>query len=98
MQRVSKATPSSERDRQLGQLVRERRKERGLTQAALAEHLGVSFQQIQKYERGVNALRVTHIDRLCRILGVEPLYFFPEYAAGLPRPAASCPEVCRAPS
>jgi transcriptional regulator with XRE-family HTH domain len=41
-------------DVEVGHRIRLRRKSQGITQTSLALHLGVSFQQVQKYERGVN--------------------------------------------
>ena len=43
-------------DRKLGQRVRSRRLEIGMSQERLAELLGVTFQQVQKYEKGVNRI------------------------------------------
>jgi len=41
-------------DEEVGRRIRARRKELGVTQAALAQALGLTFQQVQKYERGAN--------------------------------------------
>lgn len=57
---VAKAAPvpspkvASETDRQIGSTIRARREKKGLTQAQLGKAIGVTFQQVQKYERGVN--------------------------------------------
>ena len=47
---------ASEVDRQIGEVVRTRREKKGLTQAQLGKAIGVTFQQVQKYERGVNRI------------------------------------------
>ena len=53
-----------------------RRKELGLTQTALAERLGVSFQQIQKYETAKNRLSAGLLYEVSKALGVPITYFF----------------------
>lgn len=63
------------RDAEIAKRLRALRLQRGLSQSALGKVLGVTFQQIQKYERGTN--RVT-AGRLCRIADVfdVPVAFF----------------------
>lgn len=63
-------------DRHVGQIVRQRRKALGMSQAALAEALGVSFQQIQKYERGANRVSAPAMWRLAAALHCQPGDFF----------------------
>lgn len=53
----------------VGLRIRTRRKQVGLSQAALAEHLGVSFQQVQKYERGANRVSASMLVRTAEKLG-----------------------------
>jgi transcriptional regulator with XRE-family HTH domain len=48
-------------DRKVGQRVRSRRLEVGMSQERLAELLGVTFQQVQKYEKGVNRIAVSRL-------------------------------------
>lgn len=48
-------------DRKIGQRVRSRRLEIGMSQERLAELLGVTFQQVQKYEKGVNRIAVSRL-------------------------------------
>jgi transcriptional regulator with XRE-family HTH domain len=48
-------------DRKVGQRVRTRRLEIGMSQEKLAELLGVTFQQVQKYEKGVNRIAVSRL-------------------------------------
>lgn len=60
----------------IGQRLKERRIILGMTQTVLANHLGVSFQQIQKYERGANQLNTERLFELSYIMGVEVSYFF----------------------
>ena len=67
-------------DKHVGQRVRERRLQAGLSQLALAGQLGVSFQQLQKYETGRNRISASTLYRLAQLLGVGPAYFFEGYA------------------
>lgn len=48
----------------------------GLTQEQLAKAIGVSFQQVQKYERGLNRLSASRLFDVCQALGVPITYFF----------------------
>lgn len=54
----------------LGQRIRRIREHAGLSQTDLGNKLGISYQQIQKYERGVNRLSVESLMRMARALGV----------------------------
>ncbi len=63
-------------DMHIGQRIRERRVELGLTQSALGTALGVRFQQIQKYEKAKNSLPAASLAPLAKRLGVAPGYFF----------------------
>lgn len=55
-------------DLRLGANVRLRRKMLGMTQSVLADHLGLTFQQIQKYERGVNRIAGSTLLRIAGAL------------------------------
>jgi transcriptional regulator with XRE-family HTH domain len=61
-----------------GQRLRSLRKERGLSQPALAEALGITFQQIQKYERGANRMSAAVIVKLAQALCVPASALLPE--------------------
>ena len=63
-------------DRHIGQRVRERRIILGLSQTVLAEGLGISFQQLQKYETGFNRIGAGRLYGCAELLGVRPEYFF----------------------
>ena len=63
-------------DAHVGERIRLRRTELGLTQEQLAEALDVSYQQIQKYETGANRVSAGRILEIGRKLGVEVGYFF----------------------
>jgi transcriptional regulator with XRE-family HTH domain len=63
-------------DQHVGERIRLRRAELGLTQEQLAEALEVSYQQIQKYETGANRISASRIFQMARRLDVELGYFF----------------------
>ncbi len=63
-------------DRHVGRRLRERRTELGLSQIELAAAVGVTFQQIQKYERGANRIVASRLYQLAKALGVPVEYFF----------------------
>lgn len=63
-------------DAHVGRKLKELRLMRGKTQTEVAEGLGISFQQVQKYELGRNRVSASKLFEMSRILGVEPAYFF----------------------
>jgi transcriptional regulator with XRE-family HTH domain len=68
-------------DVRVGRLLRERRLELGMSQERLGRLgalLGVTYQQVQKYERGANRIGSSRLHELCRVLGVRASYFFDE--------------------
>jgi len=60
----------------IGRRVRERRMALGMSQVTLAEKLGVSYQQIQKYETGANRISGSRLWEISVILKVPVAYFF----------------------
>ena len=67
-------------DVHVGQRVRARRQVLGLSQSQLGAELGVTFQQVQKYERGTNRIGSSRLFRISRVLDVPISYFFDEYS------------------
>ena len=63
-------------DLQVGQRIRQRRKEIRISQEALAECLGITFQQVQKYERGTNRVSASKLFAIAQALEVPISYFF----------------------
>lgn len=63
-------------DVHVGARLRVARRSLGLTQAALGQAIGVSVQQIQKYETGANRLSASALFRLCGFLGRPVLWFY----------------------
>lgn len=64
-------------DRAVGARIALRRQALGLTQSDLAKGVGISFQQIQKYERGENRVSASRLHGIARMLGAGPADFFP---------------------
>jgi transcriptional regulator with XRE-family HTH domain len=71
-----KAKSTNAIDGYVGERVRLRRKSLGMSQASLAEALGITFQQIQKYEKGINRIGASRLLRMAEIFGVPVGYFF----------------------
>jgi transcriptional regulator with XRE-family HTH domain len=84
----SKSSTASRRpsavDEHVGRKIRSRRKELRLSQTNLGSMVGISFQQIQKYEKGVNRVGASRLAEIARILEVSVRYFFPDGYNDLP--------------
>jgi transcriptional regulator with XRE-family HTH domain len=63
-------------DAHIGRLVRLRRNILGMSQEKLAESLGVTFQQVQKYERGTNRIAASRLFGIAKALQVPVSFFF----------------------
>jgi len=63
-------------DVHVGARVRLRRMMLGLSQEKLGEHLGITFQQIQKYEKGTNRIGASRLQAIARVLSVPVAFFF----------------------
>ena len=63
-------------DVHVGARLRELRARRDVTQVGLAELIGVTFQQVQKYERGVNRISASRLYKVAEGLGVSQSWFF----------------------
>jgi transcriptional regulator with XRE-family HTH domain len=70
-------------DIHVGQRIRQRRTLLGMSQEKLAEAIGLTFQQVQKYERGGNRTSASRLFDLTRVLDVPISYFFEEMEAGV---------------
>ena len=66
-------------NRHLGSKLRMRRLALGLTQTKVAQAINVTFQQIQKYEKGTNGISSLRIMQLANFLKVPVVYFFEDY-------------------
>ena len=73
---------------EIGKAIRKRRKELGISQERLAEILDVSYQQVQRYENGMNKLNVENIQVIADALSVPVTFFF---TTGYPQGVAEPP-------
>ncbi|MDR3449865.1 MAG: helix-turn-helix transcriptional regulator [Alphaproteobacteria bacterium] len=74
-------------DIHVGARLRMRRNLVGLSQEQLGKALGLTFQQIQKYERGINRMGSSRLFQMAQILSVPVAYFFDDIPReGLPQP------------
>lgn len=78
-------------DIHVGSRVRMRRMMLGMSQEKLGESLGITFQQIQKYEKGTNRIGASRLQHISTVLSV-PVSFFFEDAPGTPADAAGMAE------
>ena len=63
-------------DKHVGSRVRMRRMMVGMSQEKLGEHLGITFQQIQKYEKGTNRIGASRLQQISTVMGVPVAFFF----------------------
>ena len=70
---------SLELNQHLGKQLRARRSSLGLTQTQVARAINVTFQQIQKYEKGTNGVSSSRLLQLANFLKVPVKYFFEEF-------------------
>lgn len=63
-------------DKHVGSRVRMRRMMVGMSQEKLGESLGITFQQIQKYEKGTNRIGASRLQQISIVLGVPVAFFF----------------------
>ena len=76
------ARKTSAVDTYFGERLRERRRDLGMSQGALAEALNISFQQVQKYEQGTNRVAAATLFQICTLLSVDVSYFMPGMQKG----------------
>ncbi|BDG70859.1 helix-turn-helix domain-containing protein [Roseomonas fluvialis] len=89
VERVEREHRASPIDVHVGTRVRLRRTLLGMSQEKLGEALGLTFQQIQKYERGVNRIGASRLFDLARVLDVPIGFFFDDMAPELGGNAAN---------
>ncbi len=75
-------------DRHVGLRIRMRRKELGISQERLAESIGLTFQQVQKYERAANRVSASKLWEMARALSTSISYFY-EGLSDKPEPPGS---------
>jgi transcriptional regulator with XRE-family HTH domain len=90
-------------DVHVGQRLRDRRESLGISQGRLGRHLGLTFSQVQKYEKGSNRIGAGRLYQIAEYLGVPPGYFFEGLASeaqggranGTATPSAAGPDEVR---
>ncbi|MBS0281264.1 MAG: helix-turn-helix transcriptional regulator, partial [Proteobacteria bacterium] len=80
-------------DAQVGNRVRIRRMLIGMSQEKLGDLLGLTFQQVQKYEKGVNRIGAGRLFEIARILGVPIDFFYDGVASSADTLASAAPPV-----
>lgn len=85
-------------DKHVGSMVRMRRLMLGMSQGKLADALGITFQQVQKYEKGANRISASRLQQTADILQVPILFFFdgltaPSHSAKQPHGPTVPPDV-----
>lgn len=73
---MSEANPI---DVHVGKRIRVRRTILGMSQETLADALGITFQQVQKYEKGINRVSASRLYEVAQVLGASISFFFDEY-------------------
>ena len=80
----SKKRRAGAEDMEIGRKIRALRLERGLSQSGLADGIGLTFQQVQKYEKGTNRVSAGRLHRIADILNA-PVMFFYDGMGGKPK-------------
>ena len=88
-----RARRADNRDAEVGRRVRSRRLECRLSQTELADRIGVTFQQVQKYEKGVNRIGAGRLQRISEALEVPISFFFGGGTSSTQREAAGAESV-----
>jgi len=76
MQTKSKTKAPDAQDIEVGRRIRAQRLVRGMSQTELGKRVGITFQQIQKYEKGVNRVGAGRLTRIAAVLAVPVAFFF----------------------
>ncbi len=79
-------------DIHVGSRVRLRRTMLGMSQEKLGESLGITFQQIQKYEKGTNRVGASRLQQIARVLNTPVSFFFEDAPGGNGAPAGGFAE------
>jgi transcriptional regulator with XRE-family HTH domain len=74
--------------REIGERIKRRRKELGMSQEKLSEMLDVTYQQVQRYENGTNQLNTEKLQIVASVLNVPVSYFFEEREGRVAEPSA----------
>jgi transcriptional regulator with XRE-family HTH domain len=80
--------PPNPVDVHVGKRIRMRRVERQMSRATLGGFLGLTHQQVEKYERGVNRIGASRIQQICNALEISPSFLFEDAPGAQPSSAA----------
>lgn len=80
-------------DKIIGARVRARRLQMGMTQEALADQIGVTFQQVQKYEKGLNRVAAPTLLEMAEALNTPVTWLLPEVRQGRGASALDDPDI-----
>lgn len=69
-------------DTHVGSRISMQRRSKGMSQTTLAEGLGITFQQVQKYEKGTNRVGASRLQAIADILSVPVSFFFEDGSGG----------------
>lgn len=75
-QKITSSPTKQDVDSYVGKRLRLRRTMMGLSQEAVAKAVGITFQQVQKYEKGTNAMNAGRLFEFARFMNVPVAYFF----------------------
>jgi transcriptional regulator with XRE-family HTH domain len=79
-------------DKEIGSRMRMRRMLIGMSQEKLGEMLGLTFQQVQKYEKGTNRISVSRMIDIANVLGVDIDFFFEGLTGGKKASGSASPQ------
>jgi transcriptional regulator with XRE-family HTH domain len=82
MKSKSRTKAPDARDMEVGRRIRAQRLVRGLSQTDLGRSLGITFQQVQKYEKGANRVGAGRLTRIAEVLTVPVAFFFGDHGSG----------------
>ena len=82
MKGKSRTKAPDSRDMEVGRRIRAQRLVRGLSQTDLGKSLGITFQQVQKYEKGANRVGAGRLTRIAEVLNVPVSFFFSNLELG----------------
>lgn len=71
-------------DRHVGARLRMRRMLIGMSQEKLGDAIGLTFQQVQKYEKGTNRIGASRLQQIGHVMGVQPAFFFEDMPEAVP--------------
>lgn len=89
---MSKKTPINKVDAHIGARIRSRRMQLDMSQTALGDKLDLTFQQVQKYEKGINRVGGSRMHQIAHALGVTEAYFYEGLPAEGNGKAATIPD------